>query len=512
MSYPTPVAVSNLSSALSDISYDSIVIVAEQFNQGLPEPLQTLINNQAEFDARIGSEVVTIVSEQVAQKRLVLAPTGQLNRYFDDVRRYYDAANNAGKAVLAMGSVKPLLVVLKNEQPAFAQATTVAYLGFSQAMWQPLEAREALGEAIEPVALIGLVDGTVDVAEAAAIESGKYVARDLCGTEPERMAPPRFAEYCEQTFAGSKVKVTVIDDMPTLEQDFPLLWSVARASIEVERHQPRVIRLEYTPEGSIDKTLMLVGKGIVYDTGGADLKTGGHMAGMSRDKGGAAAVAGFLKTVAELEPQGIKVVAEIAAVRNSIGAEAFVSDEIVTGHSGVRVRIGNTDAEGRLVMADLLSRLREEALDEVNPSLYTVATLTGHAARAVGPYTALVENGVSRQQGLGESIVEQGDIFGDPCETSRSRREDYDFVRPRTKADDLLSSNNAASAVTARGHQFPMAFLSIVSGLDKHDLNSDQPLPYIHVDIAGSGVEGGDWQHGKPSAAPVTALYGALIK
>lgn len=512
MSYPTPIAVTDLNSALSDSSYDAVIVVAEQFQQGLPDSLAGLISKQAQFDARIGSEVVSLVTDELAQKRLVLAPTGQLTRYFDDVRRFYDAAHKAGQAVLAMGAVKPLLVVLKPEQAAFEQASTVAYLGFAQAMWQPLEAREALGESIEPVQLVGVVDANIDVAEAAALESGKYVARDLCGTEPERMAPPKFAEYCQQAFAGTKVKVTVIDDMPTLERDFPLLWSVARASIEVERHQPRVIRLEYTPEGAIEKTLMLVGKGIVYDTGGADLKTGGHMAGMSRDKGGAAAVAGFVKTVAELEPQGVKVVAEIAAVRNSIGAEAFVSDEIITGHSGIRVRIGNTDAEGRLVMADLLSRLREEALEQVNPSLYTVATLTGHAARAVGPYTALVENGVSKHQGLGNKIVELGDIYGDPCETSRSRREDYDFVAPRTKADDLLSSNNAASAVTARGHQFPMAFLSIVAGLDKHDINSSQPLPYIHVDIAGSGVEGGDWQHGKPSAAPVTALYTALVK
>jgi len=233
---------------------------------------------------------------------------------------------------------------------------------------------------------------------------------------------------------------------------------------------------------------------------------------MSRDKGGAAAVAGFMKSIAELAPLGVKVVAEIAAVRNSIGAEAFVSDEIITGHSGIRVRIGNTDAEGRLVMADLLSRLREEALDEVNPVLFTVATLTGHAARAVGPYTALVENGVAFKQGIGSSIVEQGDTIGDPCETSRSRREDYDFVAPRTKADDLLSSNNAASAVTARGHQFPLAFLAIVSGLDKHDVSSEHPLPYIHVDIAGSGVDGGDWQHGKPSAAPVAALFSTFVK
>lgn len=506
MSYPTPIAISDLSTAVNDNSWDALIVIADDFSQQLPEPLASIIAIQQEFDQRVGQHLVSLVSEELAAKRLVLAPTGPLNRYYDDVRRFYDAAKSAGAEVLKMGAKKPLLLVVAPETDKYQEAANVSYLGFSQAMWQPLEAREALGEHIEPIEMIGLGGVNIDAAEAQAIEAGKYVARDLCGTEPERMAPPKFAEYCVDTFAGTKVKTTVVDDMQTLESEYPLLWAVARASIEVERHQPRVIRLEYVPEGEIHKTLMLVGKGIVYDTGGADLKTGGHMAGMSRDKGGAAAVAGFMKTVAELAPLGVKVVAEIAAVRNSIGAEAFVSDEIITGHSGVRVRIGNTDAEGRLVMADLLSRLREEAQDEVNPYLFTLATLTGHAARAVGPYTALVENGVSFAKGLGNDIVAQGDLIGDPCETSRSRREDYDFVRPRTLADDLLSSNNAASAVTARGHQFPLAFLAIVSGIDKHDLDAEMPLPYMHIDIAGSGVEDGDWQHGKPSAAPVAAL------
>lgn len=84
-------------------------------------------------------------------------------------------------------------------------------------------------------------------------------------------------------------------------------------------------------------------------------------------------------------------------------------------------------------------------------------------------------------------------------------------MRGRTKADDLLSSNNGPSATTKRGHQFPMAFLAEVAGLAEHGVNSAKPLPYIHIDIAGSGVEGGDWQHGKPTATPVLALAGAFI-
>ena len=106
-----------------------------------------------------------------------------------------------------------------------------------------------------------------------------------------------------------------------------------------------------------------------------------------------------------------------------------------------------------------------------------------------------MENGVARAKDSAIKLSAAGDLWADPAEVSRSRREDFDFVKPRTKADDLLSSNNAASAVTARGHQFPMAFLQISSGLDKTS------HAYTHVDIAGSGVENSDWQHGKPTAA-----------
>jgi leucyl aminopeptidase len=235
------------------------------------------------------------------------------------------------------------------------------------------------------------------------------------------------------------------------------------------------------------------------------------MAGMSRDKGGAAAVAGFLKTVAMLKPAGLRVVAEIGAVRNSIGSDAFVADEIITSHAGVRVRIGNTDAEGRLVLADLMSHLRLQAKDAVDPTLFSIATLTGHAARAVGPYTALVENGAARKAGVSAQIAQAGEVWGDPSELSSSRREDFAFIKARSCADDVLSCNNAPSSVTARGHQFPMAFLVVAAGLEQNSALSDG-LPYVHIDIAGSGVDGGDWQHGKPSAAPVTSLAAAYLR
>ena len=516
MAYPTPIYFSELNAAASDNhSWDAVIFISDLVGSKQSSDINDAIESHSKIDNRVGRDTLLLSSPNLPGQRVVFAPTGKLGRDYDDVRRISDAAKSAAGVMLQAGIINPLIVVeLSSGSTKYINASEVAYLGICQAAWQPLEARQALSEeAIEPVQQVGIVShNQVNTQWLSAVEAGRRVARDLCGTEPERMAPPGFADYCVSAFEGSSVAVSVMSDNQQILDQYPLLHAVARASVEVPRHQPRVIRLEYTGEGAISKTLYFAGKGITFDTGGADLKVGGHMAGMSRDKGGAAAVAGFMKVLAELKPQGIKVVAELGAVRNSIGAEAFVPDEIITGHAGKRVRVGNTDAEGRMVLADILSHLREEAKDAVNPEMFSIATLTGHAAIAFGPYTALVENGPALELQTAEQIVAAGELWGDPAEQSRSRREDFDFVKPRTKADDVLSSNNAPSVGTPRGHQFPMAFLSIASGLEAHGSDSEQPLPFTHIDIAGSGVENGDWQHGKPSAAPVAALAARYLK
>ena len=515
MAFPTPVNVTSADSILRASEWDAIIFISDLAGSARYKGINSVIDACTGNDKRIGKQTLLLQAPELAGGRLIYAPTGPLNRDYDDVRRIADAAKSAADIAVQSGASKPLLVVELSEQSqTFSQAMDVAYLALCQAAWQPLEAREALGEEnVETLSQAGLlVDAERDVQFLAALEAGRRVARDLCGTEPERMAPPAFADYCESAFSGSQVKVSVLKDNDKIRQQYPLLHAVARASVQVERHQPRVIRLEYTGEGEIEHTLYLAGKGITFDTGGADLKVGGHMAGMSRDKGGAAAAAGIMKVLAAYRPKGIKVVAELGAVRNSIGSDAFVPDEIITGHAGKRVRVGNTDAEGRMVLADILSHFREEAKQAVNPEIFSMATLTGHAAIAFGPYTALVENGPARNQSTAINLANVGERWGDPAEQSLSRREDFDFVKPRTKADDVISSNNAPSVATVRGHQFPMAFLSIASGLDQHGSNSDNPLPYTHVDIAGSGIENGDWQHGKPTAAPVVAFAVRYLK
>jgi len=136
--------------------------------------------------------------------------------------------------------------------------------------------------------------------------------------------------------------------------------------------------------------------------------------------------------------------------------------------------------------------------------------LTGHVARALGSYTATMDNGPAHHIKQSQELQAAGHLWGDPFEISTLRREDYNFIAPKNSAYDLLQCNNLPSSGTPRGHQFPGAFLVCASGLDVHGRDSDKPLPYSHIDIAGSAVEGGDYQFGRPTSTPLvgwTARY-----
>lgn len=112
------------------------------------------------------------------------------------------------------------------------------------------------------------------------------------------MAPPRVEEYLAELFRGTRITMQVVSDQDTLLQEYPLFACVNRAASVIRRHAGRIIFLTYEPAagaGCVLETIMLVGKGVTYDTGGADIKCQGVMAGMSRDKCGAAACAGFMQ-------------------------------------------------------------------------------------------------------------------------------------------------------------------------------------------------------------------------
>ncbi|XP_033125531.1 putative aminopeptidase W07G4.4 [Anneissia japonica] len=455
-----------------DSAYDGIVLVTDSLDkltgklEFLKEPLQTLKT----VDAAVGSDIVI--------------------------------------AALKAGVKRPLLV--RAEDNSFSEALLVSVLGAFHSLYVPIEIRDMKTDRMTKADQLGFWCPNESVGDrvknwSEALESGRLVARDIGGSDPERMAAPKVKEYMQELFGGetSSVKVNVVDDDKILLEKYPLFSAVNRCAKHVPRHKGCVIKLEYAGQGEIEETLMLVGKGVTYDTGGADIKAGGVMAGMHRDKCGAAAVAGFFQIVNLIKPKGIKIVGTMAMVRNSVGSECYVADEIITSRAKKRVRIGNTDAEGRMAMADCLCEMKEKAIKETNPQLFTIATLTGHAVLAMGPeYSIVMDNGPARKKQCAQNLQEAGEILGDPFEISTIRREDYDFHSGKSEYEDVLQCNNLPSSKTPRGHQGPGAFLILASGLDQHGIDGEIPLRYSHLDIAGSS---GPFP-GVPTGAPIVAL------
>jgi len=478
--------VSACPASLDSDQYDCLVLVGPGPDCSGVAAVSDALQPVLAVDAAAASKGC-VAPVQLPCKRLVFSPTGPLDRDYDDVRRFGDAAAAGIKRALAAGAKRPMLRIAGSVRGRTEEdAALTGLLGGLSSLYTPLEMRETK-EFKEKVEALGWAGDQAIMQQALIIEEGRIVSRDIGGSDPERMAAPRVEEYVKEIFQESGVKVEVVQGQETFEKEYPCLAAVNRCAAQVPRHDGRVLWLTYQGEGTVKKTVYLVGKGITYDTGGADIKAGGIMAGMSRDKCGAAGVAGVLKSISLAKPAGVKVVGAMAMVRNSVGSNCYVSDEIITSRAGVRLRVGNTDAEGRMAMVDVLARAKELALADPDPSLMTMATLTGHAVLAVGPYSAIMDNGPAKAAGTALAVQAVGDSVGDMFEISTVRREDWDLIKDKSgEFVSVLQCNNAASSRTPRGHQFPAAFLTQVSGLDKHQLSSDKPLKYSHLDIAGS--------------------------
>ncbi len=420
---------------------------------------------------------------------IVSSPTGPLSRDHDDVRRFGDAAAKAIKRLRQGGFRRPLLIVQgpsheastsKDPLKDYSKYLEVSLLAAMAESHEALQARETNPSYLEETKIekIGIFAESVDrvkeaVVFAIAVEEGRRLARDIGSPDPERMTSLKAAQYIEDYFRGisnPNVTCSVERNTEILAKEYPLLMAVARASMQVPRHAPCVVELEYrSPDQSqVQEELYFVGKGINYDTGGADLKIGGNMIGMSRDKCGAAAVAGLIATAAQTKPTHVNIRARLAFVRNSIGPDSYVADEIITSRAGVRVRVGNTDAEGRMVMTDLLARAKEEDLASDSwekARLFTVATLTGHVRLCYGPYTAAVDNAAACTRGVATGLFRTALASGDAFEMSTLRREDFVIIAPTETTNDVLQCNRSSSIGTSRGHQYPMAFMLTAAGL-----------------------------------------------
>ncbi|XP_065223574.1 putative aminopeptidase W07G4.4 [Planococcus citri] len=495
----------NVEKSVEAAGYDGILFIsaAKPGTEG-PAAIQSAIAKAYQIDKAVASDGAVLAVDLPAG-RVVYVPVS-VNPDFDDVRSFGESGKKAIQRALKAGVKTPLVILSPYANFPYCQLVTL--LGVFEALYVNLQYREDRPEVFPKVKQLGIYSTQpkkIDqiVKTAVALENGRYVARDVGGSDPERMAPPKVEEYIRAAFKNEPVSIRVISDLSVFEKEYPLFAAVNRAANEIERHRGRIIILTYEAEAP-QETLFLVGKGVTYDTGGADIKAGGIMAGMSRDKCGAAAVGGFLKAVAQLKPTNVKVVGIMSMVRNSVGENCYVADEIIQSRAGLRVRIGNTDAEGRTILTDPLCYAKEEALKSVNPHLMTIATLTGHAYLTSGcGYSIVLDNEAARRTENALLLSKYSEQIGEPFEVSTIRREDYRFHKGKVEGEDVLQANNQPSSRTPRGHQGPAAFLIMASGLDKYGVGSASPIKYSHLDIAGAA---GDVPE-NATGAPLLGLY-----
>ncbi len=234
------------------------------------------------------------------------------------------------------------------------------------------------------------------VAEAQAV----CLVRDLVNTPAEDMGPAALEEQCEKLAKQHSAKLSVTKG-DALEQEYPMVHAVGRAA--ARHHAPRIMHLTWGKES--DPVLAIVGKGVCFDSGGLDVKSSTGMLLMKKDMGGAAhaiALAGLVMNAG----LPVRLHLLVPAVENAISSNSFRPGDVLKSRKGLTVEIGNTDAEGRLILGDALQRASEEKPDLI----IDFATLTGAARVALGPeYPALM----TRRDATAEALIAAGKAHDD---------------------------------------------------------------------------------------------------
>lgn len=294
------------------------------------------------------------------------------------------------------------------------------------------------------------------------VEAGKIRAeattfsRDLMNEVSNVLNPETFPEILKKNFEGTDVEVNVLDKEKLEELEMNGVLTVGRGST----YQPAFVELVY--KGDESKPLVaLVGKGVTFDTGGISLKSGKDLSDMRMDMGGAAAVAGALTLLAKSKAK-VNVVALIPIVENMPDNTSVLPGEVIHYKNGLTVQVGNTDAEGRLILADALIRAGEWNAEYI----VNIATLTGAIMNALG--TEL--GGVFGDEELSAAIKKIGDVNGD-------------FIWPMPLVDAYDSSldsdyadMNNISSLSGAG--------SITAGLFLRRFVPKESK-WLHVDMAG---------------------------
>jgi leucyl aminopeptidase len=321
-------------------------------------------------------------------------------------------------------------------------------------------------EPASQAALTLLADGSHAAAAARRAEvlaTAIALVRDLVNTAPSDLVPATFAARAEQIAAEAGMTSTVLDEQALADGGYGGILGVGQGSV----HPPRLVRLEYAPPGA-SKVLVLAGKGITVDSGGLSLKPPKAMEAMKSDMGGAAAVLGAMQAISALGLQ-VRVIGYLPLAENMPSGTAQRPSDVITIYGGTTVEVLNTDAEGRLVLADALARSASDSPD----LLIDVATLTGAQIVSLGTRVAGV---MANDDALREAVVDAAGRAGEA-------------VWPMPLPEELRKGLDSAVADLANVAPDRNGGM-LVAGLFLREFVPDG-VRWAHLDIAGPAFNDG---------------------
>jgi leucyl aminopeptidase len=442
-----------------------------------------------DFSGKSGESALVYASPKgktgAARRVLLLGIGDASNADANSLRRLAGAAvkRAIGKKATSLALAVPKLRGIKTATIAQALAEGVVLGAYRFDQYKEKSDTPA------PRSVTLLLDGATDLrgakqaaADGVVLGESQNLARDLSNEPPNVLTPVKLASVARATArkTGMKCKVLDVKQMEALEMG--AILAVGRGSV----NPPRMIILEHTPKKRTrkTKTICIVGKGITFDTGGISIKPSGNMHEMKHDMSGAAAVLGAMRAVALLDLP-LHVVGVMAAAENMPDGKAYRPGDVIRAMNGKTIEILNTDAEGRVVLADALHYAATQYKPE---AMVDLATLTGACVVALGSWASAL---LTRDDKLAAELQTAGENTGEIL--WRLPLFDEHEKAMKSKVADLQNAGaRDAGTSTAAG------FLASFSG----------PGPWAHLDIAGTawGNKSGGYDVSGASGVGVRAL------
>lgn len=395
--------------------------------------------------------------------------------------------NAAGAALRALTGFDTVALALADGLEAFATAAAEgAVLGGHRFDGYRSEKGKTRATA---VTLHASLDDA-DIAHAQVIGDAVALIKDLVNVPAEWQSPAQLAESAAESVADLDVTVEILDEKALAEQGFGGILGVGQGS----DRPPRLVRLDYAPAGAT-RHIALVGKGITFDTGGLSLKPAASMVGMKFDMAGAATSLAALRAIAALELP-VHVTAWLCITDNMPSGRALRPGDVIRILDGTTVEVQNTDAEGRLVLADGLVAASREHPDVI----IDVATLTGAIVAALGHR----HTGVFGDDDTVAEFLVAAEQVDEPA---------WHMPLPEYMEESLESPiadlQNANMGDRMGGASFAGLFLRRFVGRTS-DAEDAPRIPWVHLDIAGSGEHGGS-PYGFTEKGPTGAMVRSIV-